>query len=315
MNYPINSPFFSPGKPAIWRSPFSTAAACLLSLPLAAAEPQESRKGHGHMSLGYQYISVDGFESSIGELPIGTVDTHSLNFEIEYYLSDKWTLSAGIPYVRKRYQGSGPHDPLALVPPRPEVENVDQGNWNDDFQDFHLGVRYLAKEGRFSIEPYVFYGVPSNDYPFFGHAAVGQNLNKLDVGSQFSWFPGLSDAYYRLDLGYVFVEETLGVSIDHWKVGAEAGYYFNQQLTGRVFAQLKDGKGLSFPDNFPPPRTNEQWYQHDRLVKHNYANAGVGLDWSIDERYHLSTSLMTMIWAEQVHKMDYSFTVSMSRAF
>lgn len=267
------------------------------------------------MSLGYQFISVDGFESSIGELPIGTVDTHTLNLEIEYYLNEKWTLSAGLPYVRKRYQGPGQHNPLALVPPRPEVENVDQGDWNNDFQDFHLGVRYLAKEGRFSIEPYVFYGVPSNDYPFFGHAAVGQNLNKLDVGSQFSWFPGLSDSYYRVDLAYVFVEETLGVSIDHWKLGAEAGYYFNQQITGRVFAQLKDGQGLSFPDNFPPPRTDEKWYQHDRLVKHNYANLGVGLDWSLDDKYHLSTYLMTMIWAEQVHKMDYSFSVIISRSF
>jgi len=290
-------------------------AATVILSPCARAADGESRAGHGHYSLGYQYISVDGFQSSIGELPIGTVDTHSLNIEVDYYLNDKWTLSAGIPFIRKRYQGPGPHDPLALEPPRPEVENVDQGNWNNSFQDFHLGVRYLAKEGPFNIEPYAFFGVPSNDYPFFGHAAVGQNLNKFEVGSQFSWYPGLSDAYYRLDLAYVFVEETLGYSINHWKVGAEAGYHFSQKLTGRVYAQIKDGKGLAFPDDFPPPRTDEKWYQHDRLVKHNYANAGVGLDWLVGNNFHLSTSVMTQIWAEQVHIMRYAITLSMTRSF
>ena len=295
---------------------FSILAACLLTLsPAAQAEEFESRAGHGHMSLGYQFISVDGFESSIGELPIGTVDTHSLNLEVEYYLTDRWTISAGLPFVRKRYQGPGPHDPLTLDPPRPEIENVDQGDWNNDFQDFHLGLRYLAKTGRFQIEPYAFLGVPSNDYPFFGHAAVGQNLLKFDLGSRFFWHPGLSDAYYNLDVSYVFVEETLGVSIDHWKVHAEVGYYFSNTITGRLFGQLKDGEGLVFPDDFPPPRNTEMWYQHDRLVKHNYGNVGVGVDWAMDDGYHVSTSIMTMVWAEQVHKMDAAFAISVSKSF
>ena len=83
------------------------------------AEDLASRKGHGHLSVGYQFISVDGFESNIGKLPIGTVETHTINVELEYYLNDKWSLSAGIPYVKKRYQGPAPHNPLTLDPPRP----------------------------------------------------------------------------------------------------------------------------------------------------------------------------------------------------
>ena len=57
------------------------------------------------------------------------------------------------------------------------------------------------------------------------------------------------------------------------------------------------------------------WYQHDRLVKHNYANAGVGLDWTFNEKYDLSAAVFTQIWAEQVHTMDYSFAVSLSRSY
>ena len=86
----------------------------------------ESRKGSGQFALTYQFNTTDGFESSIGELPIGSIDTHVLNFELEYALTDRLTVYAGIPYVRKRYNnGPLPHDPLLLDPPRPYIENVD----------------------------------------------------------------------------------------------------------------------------------------------------------------------------------------------
>lgn len=290
-------------------------AAGFFTLGQADAAESDSLKGHGHYAISYQYISVDGFEGSMGEIPIGTVDTHTLNFEIDYYLTDRLAVVLGLPFVRKRYQGPFQHNPLALVPPRVGVDNVDQGDWNNSFQDFHLGVRYLWRDTPVIIEPFAFLGVPSHDYPFFGHAAVGQNLLKFDVGSSFTWIPPISDAYYRLDIAYVFVEETLGVSIDHWRIHAEAGYQFGPRLTGRAFVLHKDGDGLVFPDDFPPPRTNEMWFQHDRLVKHNYTNVGVGLDWSMSEKYSVSTSVMTMTRAEQVHKMQYALTVGISRSF
>ncbi len=290
-------------------------ALALSSLHVAVAAESGSRAGHGHFSVGFQVIRVDGFRNSVAVSPIGTVDTQSLNFEVEYYLTDRVTVSAGIPYVKKRYNGSGQHDPLALDPPRPYIENVDALDWNTDFQDFHFGVRYLAKQGPVMIEPYAYLGVPSHDYPFFGHSAVGQQLLKFDVGTTIAWSPGLSNAYYKADIGYVFVEETLGVNIDHWLINGEVGYFFERGLTGRLFAQLKKGHGLTFPDSFDVPRTGEQWYQHDRLVKHNYANAGIGINWAINNEYELHVAAMTMIWEEQVHIMEYTFGIGLSRSF
>jgi len=279
----------------------------------------ESRAGHGWFGLSYQYVSVDGFESSVGKLPTGTVDSHSLLFEIEYFINDKIALIAGIPYFRRQHQGAAIHDPLKLDPPRPYIENVDEGVWNSGFQDFHLGIRYLAKDGPFIIEPFASFGVPSNQYPFFGAAAVGQRLLKFELGTSFAWFPGLSNAYYRADVAYVFVEKTLGVNINHWRVNAEVGYQFTPRLTGRVFMLLKDGKGLSVPEDFSEDgvfvMTDERWYQHDRLIKHNFMNAGIGLDWAVNEKYLLSTNVMIQPWAEQVHAMEYAVTVGMSRSF
>jgi len=287
---------------------------------LSYGAENESRAGHGWFGLSYQYVSVDGFESSVGKMPTGTVDSHSLYFEIEYYINDKIAITGGIPYFAKKHEGPALHDPLNLDPPRPYIENVDQGVWNTGFEDIYLGVRYLAKDGPFVIEPFASFGVPSNQYPFFGAAAVGQRLWKFTLGTSFYWFPGLSNAYYRADIAYVFVEKTLGVNVNHFRLNAEVGYRFTPRLTGRLFMLLKDGKGLSVPEDFSYPGggmnlTNEKWYQHDRLIKHNFMNVGIGLDWAVNEKYLLSGNVMIQPWAEQVHAMEYALTIGVSRSF
>jgi hypothetical protein len=280
-----------------------------------AGEPNEdSRAGHGTVTIAYQHQTADSFQATTGEIYIGPVDTHALNLEIEYGLTDRLTLVAGLPYIHRRYQGSLQHDPLLLDPPRPYIENVDQGQWNNAFQDFHLGLRYRLRASRVAIEPHVFIGAPSNEYPFFGNAAVGTHQTRLEVGSSFVVSPGLSDAYYGFDVSYAFVEKVLGVSVNHWRINAEIGYFFTRRLSGRVFALIKEGRGLDFPDDFSS-RTDERWYQHDRLVKHNYVNIGLGLTWSFGDNYSLSTSWMTMTHAEIVHVMDDAFDFTVARSF
>ena len=283
------------------------------------ATEAESRKGSGQFVLTYHFNTTDAFESSIGELPIGSIDTHVMNFELQYALTDRLTVIAGIPYVRKRYNnGPLPHDPLLLDPPRPYIENVDLGDWNSDFQDFNIGAKYQIREGAFSVAPFVNLGIPSNEYPFYGNAAIGQQLTRLQVGSSLMWYPGLSNAYFSADISYVFVEKTLGVSVNYWNIRAEAGYQFGARMTGRLFGLLKKGSGLSVPDDFPgfPDQlTDELWYQHDRMLKHNYMNIGIGFDWVLNDRYSVSSNYMTMIWADQVNILEYALTLSVARTF
>lgn len=290
-------------------------AACqlLFWLPLSAGAA-ESEKGHGYFSASYQFIHTDGFEATTGKLPVGTTDTHSLNLDFAYHLTDRWAASIGIPFIRKRYQGSVPHDPRLLDPPR-DSEFIDDGSYHSNFQDWYLKVSYAAKAGSLRIEPFAALGVPSNDYPFFAASAVGQHLIKFDIGSEFTYSPPISDAWYRLEVSYVFVEETLGVNIDHWRLSAEVGYFFSPRWSGRLFMLMKEGNGLEFPDDFPPPRTDERWYQHDRMIKHNYVNVGLGANWFINERYSLALSALTTIDAEQVFPVEYAFTVGIARSF
>ena len=291
----------------------------LLLTSIVNATEVESRKGSGQFVLTYHFNTTDGFESSIGDLPIGSIDTHVMSFELQYALTDRLTVVAGVPYVRKRYNnGPLPHDPLLLDPPRPYIENVDTGDWNSGFQDMNFGVKYRVRDGAFSVEPFVYLGVPSHEYPFYGNAAIGQQLTRLEVGSSLVWYPGLSNAYYRANIGYVFVEETLGVSVNYWNIRAEAGYQFGPRFTGRLFGLLKKGSGLSVPDDFPgfPGQLNDElWYQHDRMLKHNYMNIGIGLDWALNDHYSVSGNYMTMVWADQVNILKYAFSLSVVRAF
>ena len=302
------------GSPCVLAGCFLLFATSIIPDATEAAG-EESRPGHGHLTIGYQHQTADTFQATTGEIPIGPIDTHALNVEIEYYLTDRLTLIAGLPYIHRRYQGRLQHDPLLLDPPRPEVENVDQGKWNNAFQDFHLGMRYLVRTSPITIEPHLYLGVPSHEYPFFGHAAVGQHQARLEIGSSFVFSPGLSDAYYGFDVSYALVEKVLGVDINHWRLNAEVGYFFTPRLAGRIFAMAKEGRGLDFPDDFPAPRTDERWYQHDRMVKHNYTNMGLGVTWSLRENYRLSTSWMTMTRADSVHVMDSAIDFTVTRSF
>lgn len=289
------------------------AVLCFQSVTVEATE--ESRAGSGSIALSYQFQTADSLQSTQGEIYIGPVDSHTLNLQLTYFLTDRWTVVAGIPYVRRRYIGDLQHDPLKLDPPRPDVENVDQGDWNSAFQDFFAGLSYLAYNSRtFEVEPHLFVGIPSHGYPFFGNAAVGQNQKRLEIGSSFRYAPGLSDAYYGIDISYAFVEQVLGNNVNHWRINAEAGYFFTPRFAGRAFALVKEGNGLDFPDDFPS-RTDENWYQHDRTVKHNYVIAGLGFDWAMSGDYHVSTSLMTMTHAYIIHVMDYAVDITLSRAF
>ncbi|NKB98928.1 MAG: hypothetical protein GKR90_10605 [Pseudomonadales bacterium] len=284
------------------------AAAILCSQNAVAAE-------RGHVSLSYQQFKTDGFESTIGELDIGTTDTQSLSFDLAYHLTERTTLHFGIPLVRRRYEGHVGHFPSNLLEGHDNDHSVDEGSYHTDFQDFLLGLSFLAVDRPVRVEPFLFYGLPSHDYPHFGHAAVGQNLWRIELGTRLTYTPPLSDFYFRFDPSYSFMEKVLGVRTNQWRAHAEVGYRFVDGASARMFVSVKDAEGAEFPDDFPPPRNTSRWYHHDRMVKHSFVNVGMGLDWQFSPRTQLSTSAMTMVTAEQAHVVKYAFNIGVTRFF
>jgi hypothetical protein len=133
------------------------------------------------------------------------------------------------------------------------------------------------------------------------------------VGTRLTYRPPLSDFYLRFDPSYTFVEETLGQSINHWRGHLEAGYRL-ERVVARVFLMSKYGNGTEFPDDYPS-RTDEMWYRHDRMIKHNYTNLGLGVLWGLSARTQLSAPALRTIDADQVHVVDYAFSLGVYRSF
>lgn len=272
-------------------------------------------KGHGSVSLTLQMIEVDKFNTSVTDVDIGSVSTRSAYLELEYALAERWTMTLGVPYIKKRYDGPARHDPLKLVPPRPEVPFLDDGRYHGDFQDFVIGARYLLDTQPLVLEPYAIAFVPTNDYPHFAQAAVGQNLWKLEMGLEATHYLPFSDWYYRLAGSYTIVEETLGVNVNHFRLRGELGYFLGPTVSVHAFFHGKNGRGddaTAFP---PPSRTDERWYQHDRTSRHAFLNVGVGGDWLFSENYQLSASAFTTVWGETVHLVDWAGSLGITRYF
>lgn len=282
-----------------------------LCLP-AFAQEGASR---GSVTLTYQYVREGKINTTIGRIDIGELYTHSLLLDVEFSLNDKWELFGSLPFIMKRYDGLRPHDPATLSVPVDEPF-IDDGDYHSDFQDFTLGVRYSAGQiSRFQVKPFVSYGVPTSDYPIYAHASVGQNLRKLDVGAVITFVPMLSDVYYSVAASRVFSEQAQGVNVDYWRLDGEIGYFLNPRLAVKGFFAARKGNGLKFPDDFPLPRNDEHWYEHERLLAIEYVVLAAGLDWSFNERDRLSLAVLKSVHADMIHEVDYGVSVGISHAF
>ena len=294
-----------------------TLVGCLfLALPWVAM----ADKGDGSLRLEYQYTRTGAFDSSIGDIDIGTTDAHVFFLAGTYALTDKWTLMASLPYVKKRHQGALPHDPVAdfvnFTPP--DLSLIDDGNFHSDWEDLYVSASYLVKDGPLSIAPFISVGLPTNDYPFYAHAAVGRNIWHIPVGAAFSYTPYFSDFFFSGDLAYVFTEKTLGVDTSHWLLNASVSYYLTPRFAPKIFISIKHGtQGLDWPDDFvlPDELDSEKFYVHDRIIKHNFKNAGIGFDWSFNDKYQLSGSWMTMIDPDQVNIIEFAYSLGITRFF
>jgi hypothetical protein len=286
----------------------------------------ESMHGHGAISIAYQNTLVNGFLKHDGNpRDIGTVRIHGINLGGEYHFSDHWSVHAAIPFVQSRYLGPAPHCPTRVPeacqapgvrvpsPEHPESRFLDDGSAHGAWQDWHLGVAYHTVIGNYQLTPSMTLQVPSHNYPFFAQSAVGQNLVKLEVGAELAHQFEFTNLYYRTALYRVFVEKTLGISVDHYKLDVELGWFINEDVSVKTFATWTRGKGITTDD--PRLAQSEIFYHHDQISRHEYFNVGLGMDYQINDRYTLSTTAQTLIWGNTVYNLQYAFGVQLSRAF
>ena len=305
-------------------------AAAVFSGPAIA---QGQSPGDASIRLEYQYILTDRFYDDVWTYDAWTTESHVVMLSGDYAFSERWSAYASLPYVQKKFNclvpvWCDPHNPndpywVDFVPP--DKRFIDDGDYHGGLQDLSFGFVYRALEGPLTISPYIGYGFPTNDYPFFAKAAIGMNLWNLPVGATFSYVPYFSDWHFRGNLAYVFSEKPLDINVDFWLANLSAGYWFSQRLSVNVFLSAKwilDGLEMPwdftddpFYGNYPGDFDTREWWQHDRLIGHRNVNLGVGVDYFLGESSKLSGSYYTGIHAEQSSEVDYAFTLAYTRYF
>ena len=272
------------------RFSYVIAGALLLAAPNdAKAQAWVLPRGDGTITFTYQEIDNTGHRRTNGYLvPHGSSLDMSLYVEAEYAFSNRFSVTAGLPYVFSKY--TDPNPPQNPIPFLPQ----DQCRcWHSGWQDLGISARYNVvggETGKFALTPSVSLGTPTHDYGFRGEAVLGRNLREERLGV---------DAGRRLDAissnllveggySYAFVEKVMGISTNRSNARLESDYFIRRKLLvrGQVFWQRTHG-GLRFGSptsaDLPFPgevNTPELLYQHDRILRDNYWHAGGGLGYS-----------------------------------
>ena len=305
----------------------------LLAGGLASSPASAQEKGQGSMSVVYQYVHTDVFSDGVGDYDYWTTDTHALVFSGDYTFADNWTVQVALPYIQKRFVsevdwGGDPHNPndpwwIDFVPP--DKRFIDDGDYHGGFQDLSVSVSYTTVRGPLTLSPYIGYGFPVDDYPFYAKAAIGFNLWTIPVGTSFMYVPYFSDWYLSGNVAYVFSEKPVGVNVDYWTAHVSAGYWFKPEFSAHAFVAVKhviDGLRMpwDFTDdptygNYPDAFDTEEWYNHDRLLQHRNVNVGVGFDYFFNERYKVTGSFYVGVRAEQSSEPAEAFSLGVTRYF
>lgn len=204
---------------------------------------------------------LDGFDSV----------SRGLLVAVDYAVTNRFSFNVGVPYIGAKYLG--PEPSFFGLP-------IDDCNcWNTGFQDLSLTARYNVFNKAFALTPSVSYGYPTNNYPFFGEAAIGRNLNEFRVAL---------DAGYRIDAispnfsitgrySYAFVEEVLDIPNDRSNAAINLGYLFTRKFAGSLDFYWQRSHGGLKSTEF---ETDEEWVQFDRLLKDNSFHMGGSLSYS-----------------------------------
>jgi hypothetical protein len=269
-------------------------------------------RGEGYVSLTFEDMFVkDHFLSSGARIDIGHIRTIGLIQSIQYGITDRLGASLSLPVVASKYYGPDPHQ----IP-------IDNGNYHGGTQDLRIGVQYNVRRRPVTLTPFVTIVIPSRDYTFYAHSAVGTHQPELDLGlaagGRFErWLP---NAYYQAAYSYGIVGVVTGVRPNRNHMSLEGGYFVGRHLVLRVLAdsQLTHG-GFNIPQDFHirdfPLVADDRWSHHDQSANINSLNLGGGIDVALGRRWDISAALTTSVWGENGHAMRTGLSAGISWSF
>lgn len=285
-------------------------AILFFSLTLPAylqAQPWVPPQGEGSVSLVYQNVYIRDHLFSGGlRRDVGHIRTHSLSIEVDYGVTDRVSLSASLPFIRARYRGSSPHT-------HADGRTVDDGSYHGGFQDLRVDGRFRVMEFPIAVTPFAAFNVPTRDYEFFAHSAIGVGLREAQVGA----YVGAARArfYVQGRYSYAVPERVVGRRRTRSNIDAEVGWLARPRV--RVFAfQLRQisHDGLEISPGFPG-LTDEEKHHHDQLGRASTVEVGGGVAVALTPSMDLVCGALTTLTGANTHTAQYALTVGASWSF
>jgi hypothetical protein len=279
-------------------------------------------KGEGTVSFLYQDMFVRYHEfPGIGRVDNGQITSQSLLIDVTYGVTDRLAVTFGIPWIASRYSGTNGHPLVDLSGPIAKYSGVnplDDGNWHGTFQDFRFDLRYnvVAKKGM-ALTPFVTSTTPSHDYTAFAHAAPGQDLRLLQLGTSGAKVldrvvPGL---FVQGRYAYGIAEQVVDISHNRSNADLEVGYFVTPRMRLLLLGtgQLTHG-GI---DNRPNGRVTlgALYPYHDQITRINFLDVGGGASYTLTDNIDLFGSLIRTVAARNGHIIDHGLSLGLSWGF
>jgi hypothetical protein len=265
--------------------------------------------GEGAVSVLYQNSLVDRHLGSDGSrIDSGTIRVDGLLLDVTYGVTEKIALTLNVPFLAAKYEGVKPH------PNSP----IDDGRLHGAFQDLRFDVRYNVVTAPFAITPFVATVLPSHDYQYYGHAAVGRDLNEVQVGAYVARVldPFIPGAFVQGRYAYGFTQQLFDISHNRSMLDLELGYFVSPKLRtfGLATGQITHG-GVELIGAFPFNLPTEQIVHHDQISRVNMLDLGGGAQLSLTPSMDVFGSVLHTMSGTNGHALSYLVTVGASWTF
>ena len=225
----------------------------------------------------------------------GPTQLSSATAGVLYGITDRFAVSADVPYIASKFTLTP-----GLLPNAHDLESkVDDGSYNETFQDFHAAVKYNAVQGAVMLTPFVELTLPTHHYVTFGHSAPGKFLREYRVGFDVGRLlnPILPHGYFDLRYSYSFVQKLDDFNLDRINVDLEVGYFLKPWVAIRGLGAVQ--KTLGGVESLVPP--NSPYFpDHDRLERGHYSRMGGGVTFSLPRNMDLYVLVISTLSGKNV---------------
>ena len=233
--------------------------------------------------------------------------------ELDYSLTDRFSVSTTLPYIASRY--TDPNPPPPFLP----FAAVDACRcWSGALADVGITSRYNLVNGgqEFMLTPFVSVGVPSHAYDYVGEAVPGRRLKELRFGAAAGQrldriLSGLSlQAGYQ----YTIVGRVLDVPNNRSNGFIQASIAFPRGLSaGAIVNWQRTHGGLRFPVDVRDAGISERLTEFHRMLRDNYLHAGGSISYS---RGPWQVSAEALVTARGSNSHDvHIFAIAIGRLF